>query len=178
MLFDLAVLIPVHTAISLIAVLAGMVVVAALLHGWSAPGWLGVFLVMAFLTSATGFLFPLNVVLPSHIVGVLALVTLAVVMVARQRAATSWAWERAKIIGLIASQYWLVFVGVAQSFTKIPAIQDLAPTQAEAPFAVVQLIVLIAFIAVGVAAVRRARRRRDGLRGGAAHPPDAAGFAA
>jgi flagellar biogenesis protein FliO len=46
---------------------------------------------------------------------------------------------------------------VVQMFQKISALHALAPTQSEAPFAVAQLAVLIAFVVIGVAAVRKFR---------------------
>ena len=49
-----------------------------------------------------------------------------------------------------------VFVGVVQAFLKIPALTALAPTQAELPFAIAQLVVLAIFIALTVVAVKKA----------------------
>jgi hypothetical protein len=45
-------------------------------------------------------------------------------------------------------------VGVTQAFSKIPGLNALAPTAT----AVAQLVVLAVFVAVGVVAVRAARR--------------------
>jgi hypothetical protein len=44
-----------------------------------------------------------------------------------------------------------------QSFEKVPALHALAPTQKEAPFGVTQLVVLAAFIVLGILAVKRFR---------------------
>ena len=54
----------------------------------------------------------------------------------------------------MTSLYFLVFVAVAQVFAKVPAFAALAPTQSEPPFAIVQGIVLLAFVLVGLRAVR------------------------
>jgi len=51
--------------------------------------------------------------------------------------------------------YLNVFVGVVQAFQKLPFLQPLAPTQSEPPFVVAQLVVLVAFIALGALAVLR-----------------------
>ncbi len=51
--------------------------------------------------------------------------------------------------------YLNVFVGVTQAFLKIPALTALAPTQAEPPFAIVQLAVLALVIALTVVAVKK-----------------------
>lgn len=56
-----------------------------------------------------------------------------------------------------SSLYLSVFVGVVQSFQKFAYLNKFAPTGSEAPFAVTQLLVLILFVIVGVAVVRRYR---------------------
>jgi hypothetical protein len=48
-----------------------------------------------------------------------------------------------------------VFVGVVQAFEKLPFLRPLAPTQSEPPFVVAQLVVLLAFIALGAIALAR-----------------------
>jgi hypothetical protein len=50
-----------------------------------------------------------------------------------------------------------VFVLIAQSFLKVPALHELAPTGSEPPFAVAQGIVFVIFIALTVLALRRNR---------------------
>jgi hypothetical protein len=53
-----------------------------------------------------------------------------------------------------------VFVLVVQLFAKTPALAQLAPTQAEAPFAVTQALVLGLFVWLGWTAVRGFRAGR------------------
>ena len=55
--------------------------------------------------------------------------------------------------------YLNVFVLVVQSFQKIPALNALAPKGSEPPFAVVQLVVLAAFLWFGYRAVKTFRAR-------------------
>ena len=45
-------------------------------------------------------------------------------------------------------------MGIAQAFLKVPALRAAAPTSTEAPFAVTQLVVLVAFAALAVAAAK------------------------
>ena len=45
-----------------------------------------------------------------------------------------------------------VFVLVAQSFVKVAALNALAPTQSEPPFAIAQAAVLLIFILIGIVA--------------------------
>jgi hypothetical protein len=63
-------------------------------------------------------------------------------------------WRRVFTIGATAGLYLNVFVLVVQLFLKVPAMQALAPTQSELPFALTQLLVLAVFVALGRSAVR------------------------
>src|SRR3954462_14094824 len=67
-----------HVAISLAAILAGLFVMVALLGNRVRSGWTVAFLTLTILTSITGFMFPFATLLPSHILGIISLVLLAV----------------------------------------------------------------------------------------------------
>jgi len=58
------------------------------------------------------------------------------------------------------SLYLNVFVGVVQSFQKLPILKPLAPTQSEPIFFVTQILVLALFIALGILATIRFRPDR------------------
>lgn len=153
-MFDPTTLTGIHTWLSLIAIATGVLVVAALVRGSIGSGLTAAFLTTAFLTSATGYLFPFNGVLPSHIVGAVALAVLAVAAYALYGVHLAGAWRGIYAGTAVASLYFLVFVGVAQAFAKIPALKASAPTQSEPPFAVAQGVVLLIFVVLGVLAVR------------------------
>ena len=57
-------------------------------------------------------------------------------------------------VGIVIAEYFLVFVAIAQAFTKIPALQSLS----EAPLAATQVVVLVFFLAIAAAAARASRR--------------------
>ena len=67
----------------------------------------------------------------------------------------SGAWRWIYIVCAVFALYLNCFVGVVQAFLKIPALKALAPTQAEPPFLVAQLLLLVVFIVLGFLAVRR-----------------------
>ncbi len=67
------------------------------------------------------------------------------------------AWRWIYIAAAVASLYLNVFVAVVQSFQKLSFLQPLAPTQSEPPFIIAQVVVLVAFIALGALAVMRFR---------------------
>jgi hypothetical protein len=146
-----------HVLISLIGLVSGFVVLVGLLSARRLDGWTAVFLMTTVLTSATGFFLPADHLLPSHIVGAISLVALAVAIVARYRRNLAGAWRSAYVVSAVASLYLNVFVAIVQAFLKIPALKALAPTQSELPFTVTQLAVLVLFIALGVLAVIRFR---------------------
>jgi hypothetical protein len=153
-MFDPTTLVGFHTWLSLIAMAVGIYVVAGLIGGRREPGWTAIYLITAVATSATGFLFPFSVLLPSHIVGVLSLIVLVAAILGRYIFGYAGAWRWLYVLGIVIGEYFLVFVGVAQSFGKIPALAALAPTQSEPPFAIAQAIVLAIFVWLSIAAVR------------------------
>jgi hypothetical protein len=153
-LVDLATFTLLHVAISVLGIIAGLVVVGGLLAGASLEGWTLVFLVTTILTSVTGFGFPSTAILPSHIVGGLSLVVLAVSVVARYLKHLAGVWRSTFVITAVTALYLNVFVLIVQLFAKTPALQELAPTQSEAPFAVTQALALALFVWIAWAARR------------------------
>jgi len=145
----------VHVVISLIGIASGIVVLGGLLGRRRLDAWTFVFLTTTVLTSLTGFGFPFTQLLPSHVVGAISLVALAVALVARYTKRLDGGWRRVYAITAVVSLYFNVFVLVVQLFLKVPALQNLAPTQSEPPFLVAQLAVLVLFVWLGLAAARR-----------------------
>ncbi|HXM77089.1 MAG TPA: hypothetical protein VN971_09950, partial [Thermoanaerobaculia bacterium] len=68
----------VHVVLSLVGIFAGLVVMFGLVAGKRFDGWTVLFLATTVATSVTGFGFPFDHLLPSHIVGCISLVVLAV----------------------------------------------------------------------------------------------------
>jgi hypothetical protein len=143
-----------HTAISLIAIVAGVVAVVGLFRGNDFRFWTKLFLVTAIVTSVTGYAFPFKGVTPGQIVGAIALVILAVVLVAFYRFRVAGAWRWIYAAGMVASLYLLVFVGIVQAFQKIAFLKGLAPTGSEPPFVVAQGATLVLFVIIGILAAR------------------------
>jgi hypothetical protein len=145
----------VHVLISLVGIGSGSIVLFGLLIGKRLDGWTALFLVTTVATSVTGFGFPVEHIMPSHIVGILSLIALAVAIVARYARHLAGGWRRTYVITAAIALYFNVFVLVAQSFGKVPALRALAPTQKEPPFLVAQLVVMAIFIVLTVLAVKR-----------------------
>src|SRR6201747_418172 len=152
----------VHVIISLIGIVAGFIVMFGMLGSNRMPGLTALFLLLTILTSATGFLIPPLVsekLLPSHIIGALSLVLLAIACIAlyAMRLSGSWRWIYA--VTALLSLYFNTFVLVIQSFLKIPALTALAPGNPPSGpvFAVAQGVVLVFFVLMIIGAVRRFR---------------------
>jgi hypothetical protein len=146
-----------HVALSLIGIGTGFVVVYGLLASQRYDGWTRLFLATTVATSLTGFLFPAHKFLPSHGVGIVSLIVLAIAIFARYRFALAGGWRRTYAIATVIALYLNVFVLVVQLFEKVPALKALAPTQSEKPFQLVQLAALVFFIWLGVRAAMKFR---------------------
>ena len=147
----------VHVVLSLIGIGSGLVVISALLRGRERSGWTALFLVTTVATSVTGFGFPVDHLLPSHVIGIVSLVVLAVAILARYGLRLRGAWRPVYVVGAALALYLNVFVGVVQAFLKVSALHALAPQQTEPPFLVAQLVVLALFIVLTVLAAKRFR---------------------
>jgi hypothetical protein len=115
------------------------------------------FLFTTALTSATGFLFPIHGFTPALGVGILACVILAVALFALYKEHLIGVWRWMYVIAAVASLYLNVFVLVVQSFVKVSALNALAPTQSEPPFAITQAAVLAIFILITLVAIVKFR---------------------
>lgn len=148
-----------HVVVSLIGIAVGLVTVVGLLTGRPLPGWTALFLVTTILTSVTGFFFPVEKLLPSHVVGIISCVLLAVACFALYAKHMSGWWRPVYVVTAMASLYLNVFVGVIQSFLKIGPLHALAPTVPPSGlvFAVAQGVVLLFFIGVSVMALKKFR---------------------
>jgi hypothetical protein len=131
-----------HVLISLIGIGSGLIVLFGLLTARRLDGLTGVFLATTVLTSVTGFGFPFDHLLPSHKVGIISLVVLAVAIPARYVFHMAGAWRWIYVVGAAMALYLNVFVLVVQAFLKVPSLTALAPTQKEPPFLVAQLVVI------------------------------------
>ena len=152
----------VHVIISLIGIVAGLVVMFGMLGSNRMPGLTAIFLLFTILTSATGFLIPPLVsekLLPSHMIGLLSLILLAIACIALYLMKLSGSWRWIYVLTALISLYFNVFVLVIQSFLKIPALTALAPGNPPTGpvFAVVQGIVLVFFVVMIIGVWRRFR---------------------
>ena len=132
-----------HVALSLVGILAGFVVLFGLISAKQSKSW------------TSTFLFPFHKLLPSHGVGIVSILVLALTIPALYVFHLAGPWRRVYVIGTVIALYLNVFVLIAQFFMKIPALKALAPTQSEPPFLGTQVVVMLIFIVLGVLATKR-----------------------
>ncbi len=159
---SLATFVLVHTVISIVAIVAGVIVMFGMLSSKRPGGLTAIFLLLTILTSATGFLIPpllSDTLLPSHMIGILSLVLLLIACVALYAMKLSGAWRWIYAVTALLALYFNAFVLVIQSFLKIPALTAIAPGNPPSGpvFAVVQGVVLVFFVLMIIGAVRRFR---------------------
>lgn len=144
-----------HVVISLLEIMAGLIMLYGLVNGRAFGAWTALFLGTAIVTSLTGFPLPPFGFDPPRAIGVLTLILLAIAVSAYYFFRLAGAWRWIYVVTALAALYLDVFVGVIQSFMKIPSLHALAPTQTEPPFLVAQTVALALFVVLGFFALRK-----------------------
>jgi hypothetical protein len=144
-----------HVLISLIGIGSGLVVMFGFIAGKRLDTLTAVFLTTTALTSVSGFGFPFDHLLPSHKLGMISLVVLAIAIPARYVFHLAGSWRWIYVVGASMALYLNVFVLIAQLFMKVPALKTLAPTQSEPPFLVAPILVLLIFVGLTILAAKR-----------------------
>jgi hypothetical protein len=146
-----------HVAISLIAIGSGLIVAGGMFASHRLPGTTALFLLTTVVTSVSGFLFPIHGFTPALGVGIVSCVILAIALFAYYGKHLIGAWRWIYVVTAIAALYFNAFVVVVQSFIKVAALNALAPTQSEPPFAITQAAVLAIFVLIGIIALVKFR---------------------
>jgi hypothetical protein len=155
MILGMTPLVFVHVLISLVALGSGVVTALAMAAGRRLDGWTALFLSSTLATSLSGFVLPADRFLPSHAIGIVSVVVLAVAILAWYGRRLVGAWRPVYVVTAVVALYLNAFVFVFQAFLKVPALKALAPTQSEPPFQIAQLATLALFLALGAAATFR-----------------------
>jgi len=146
-----------HVVITLVAIVSALIAVGGMFASDRLPGTTALFLFTTVLTSVTGFLFPIHGFTPAIGFGIISCVLLAIALFAFYVKPAMGAWRWIYVVTAVISLYLNFFVLVFQSFLKVPAINALAPTQSERPFAITQGVVLATFIIILLIAVANFR---------------------
>jgi hypothetical protein len=157
MIFGMTPFLFVHVLISLIAIVTGLIVLFGMVRNDRMNSMTLIFLLFTAATTITGFGLPLHGLTPAVILGIVSLVVLIPTFAARYAFGMRGAWRWIYVLGAVIALYFNCFVLVVQSFLKIPALNALAPTGSEPPFAIVLGLVLLFFFVTGYLAVKRFR---------------------
>ena len=145
----------VHVLISLTAAGSGFIVIFGLLKRKLFDGWITIFFSASTLTVLTGFMFPFDNLLRSHVLGLLSLLALTISLDIRIASGLIGRWRAAYVLMLAAALYFDCFAAVVQLFAKIPALKAIAPTQTEPPYLAAQCVVLAIFVVLTYLAAKR-----------------------
>jgi hypothetical protein len=132
-----------HTAISLVAILGGAVVVKGLIQSKGRQLWTFGFLVTAALTTLTGFFFPFQDLTPALTLGIISILPITLAFLGRYRYRLAGGWRATYTLSTVITLYFNIFVLIVQAFQKVPTLNILAPTQKEPPFLIAQLATLV-----------------------------------
>jgi hypothetical protein len=157
MILGMTTLVFLHVLISLIGIGAGLIVALGMMISKRLPNWTALFLLTTVLTSVSGFFLPADHIKPSHIVGVVSLVVLAIALYALYGRNLQGAWRPIYAATAVLALYLNVFVLIAQAFLKAPALKELAPNGSEPPFLIAQGAGLILFVLIGLVGLVRFR---------------------
>src|ERR1700751_2267538 len=105
-----------HVVISLIAIVAGLIVMFGMLGSTRPGGLTAIFLLFTILTSVTGFMFPFNGITPGILIGILSMVLLAIACIALYANHLAGVWRPIYVLTALISLYLNEFVLVIQSF--------------------------------------------------------------
>jgi hypothetical protein len=145
-----------HVILSLVGIIAGIIAALAMLRSVRLPIMTALFLLATALTDVTGFLFPMPFD-PADAIGIIDLVAVGIaaltLYVNHLKGSARWIYVASALFAL----YLNCFVLVVQTFQKVPFFHQFAPTQKEPAFAAAQGVLLILFIGLGVAALRKFR---------------------
>jgi len=142
-----------HTIISVIGLLSGLIVLGGMYGAQRLPGWTALFLLTTALTSITGFFFPNAKITPGQIFGAITLIAMVPTLIGLYGFHLRGAWRWIYTGGAVIVLYLNFFVLVAQLFAKVTVLQPLAPTQSEPPFLITEIVVLAIFVVLGILAL-------------------------
>ena len=146
-----------HVIITLVAIGSGLIVVGGMFASNRLPVTTALFL----FTTAAHQLDWISFSHPRLHAGFgcrnVACVILAVALFALYKEHRAGACRWIYVITAVVSLYLNVFVLVVQSFVKVSALNALAPTQNEPPFAITQAVVLVIFVLITLVAVIKFR---------------------
>jgi hypothetical protein len=144
-----------HVMLSLIGLGTGLFMGFGMIRRKRWPAMTGVFIITSALTILTGFLFPFLGLTPGIVIGVFALISLGIAIVARYGMKMAGRWRKVWVVSAMVTLYLNFFIFIVQLFDKTPALKAMGEIQKETVFAGAQLAALIAFMLWTIKAARQ-----------------------
>lgn len=143
-----------HVFISFVGIISGLIALPAYAAGRWMPRMSALFLATAVATTLTGFLFPITVLTPALIFGIISTVVLTITLAALYGFHLKGRARSVYAITATLALYLNMFVLIVQAFLKVPSLNELAPEGNEPPFLAAQAVLLILALILGWRAVR------------------------
>lgn len=156
MVFGLSTLGFVHTVLCLIALASGLALVGALIAGRRLEALTATYFATAVAADATGFALSRSFSIVEWL-GLAIAAALLIAILARYWFGLKGRWRLVFAVATVLSVYGLVFFTIGEAFIRIPALRTVAPTLTELPFVVAQLVAMVVFAGLAVAAARNFR---------------------
>lgn len=153
----LSILTFIHLAFCLLAIGAGTKVMCGLFAGQLIERWAVAFFRCALAASLTDLLFSLHRM--SHLpwIAMSSVYVSGAAILAWRKFHLAGVWRSACAFCITIVFCLNILLLTAQAFTRIPELKALAPTQSEPAFLVLQLVIIVLFMALGISAARRFR---------------------
>ncbi|MCM2396024.1 hypothetical protein NBH19_07985 [Rhizobium sp. S95] len=143
-----------HVFISFVGIISGLIALPAYAAGRWMPRMSALFLATTVATTLTGFLFPITVLTPALIFGIISTVVLTITLAALYGFHLKGRARSVYAITATLALYLNMFVLIVQAFLKVPSLNELAPEGNEPPFLAAQAVLLILALILGWRAVR------------------------
>ena len=147
----------IHVLISLTGIGSGCFVIRGFLNRKYRESWTVIFFMTSILTAVTGFIFPFERLLSSHVLGLLSLLVVTIALFMRNVFGLEGRRRVTYVVSLAMALYFNCFAAVVQAFAKIPILHAIAPTQTEGPFVLAQSVIFATFVVLTYVAAKRFR---------------------
>jgi hypothetical protein len=157
-------LVAVHVIVSFVAIVSGIGLVSRLLSGRHPDILNAVFFTSAFVTTLSGFLFPITRLNPPLVAGQLSMLLLPLAAWAWWHHHLRGAWKHIYVVGVLATLWFNVVILLVQAFFRVPTLRALAPTGWEPAAAAAQGLAFALIVSAGYALLRRPLAHGHGFR--------------
>lgn len=145
-----------HVILGAVGILCGVFTLRRMVNGRRLGSWNALFLVSTTATCITGLQLQQAGFGMPRVVGMIVLAVLAVALVALVFGLAGF-WRAVYAVSVVLALYLNIAVGAVQGFHRLPRLLGVDLPESDMPFLAMQAIVLIVFVVLAFAAVRRFR---------------------